>query len=492
MSKIQVFPLTVTRSLLNRSRAAEFHFGEDTALVAVQHMLLQTVDLFQTIGAIGLNLKNAFALGKVYSNSPPVIQSLREMGVTVLESTTPRPGEFHSFFHHDVQRLWRVATEALRHRNIRRVLILDDAGLCITNTPAEVLQRYSVCAVEQTSQGMFLFEESPPPFAVLSWARSAVKLHIGGPIFSQSFLENLNTEYLRGRSLSGASVGVIGLGSIGRAAAKLMARQGARVRFYDPHVPEASPGTISRAKSLEELMTSCDYVVGCSGRNPFRRQWPVRYRPGIKLFSASGGDHEFGPIINDLKRKSDFQVDSETWTITSKQGPSGPIEIAYLGYPYNFVSRDLEAVPTRIVQLETAGLLAALIQARFYLQVCERRAKDNAGLHRVAPRAQHFVFDGWIRTMREQGINLIELFGYEEQMLSEAQHEHWFSENTDLAVSGLNETATAAEDLMERFLNRVAQSGCKGNSERNFRPFRDRGVDFKNAAGAMRTLLHTD
>lgn len=464
MSKIQVFPLTVTRSLVNRAREAEFHFGEDTALVAVQHMLLQTVDLFQTIGAIGLSLKNAFALGKVYSTSPPVIESLRAMGVTVLESTTPPPGEFHSYFHRDVQTLWQVAAGALQGRNIKRIIVLDDAGLCITNAPPEVVQRYAVCGVEQTSQGMFLFEESPPPFAVISWARSAVKLHVGGPIFSQSFLEKLNTEHLRGRSLRGASVGIIGLGSIGRAAAKLMSRQGAKVLFYDPHVqvPESLQGTITRADSLEELMTSCDYVAGCSGRNPFRRQWPIRHRPKIKLFSASGGDHEFGPIIDDLKQKPDFELNPETWTLTSKHGPSGPIEIAYLGYPYNFVSRALEAVPTRVVQIETAGLLAALIQARFYLQVCERRPKDNAGLHRVAPKAQHFVFDAWARTMKDHGIDLSEAFGYEEQVLSAAQHEIWFSENTDVALSELNETTTAVEDLMTRFLSQPCAVRMQG------------------------------
>ena len=52
------------------------------------------------------------------------------------------------------------------------------------------LQRYALCGVEQTSMGMFLFEEKPPPFAVMAWARAAVKLEIGGPIFSQCFIED--------------------------------------------------------------------------------------------------------------------------------------------------------------------------------------------------------------------------------------------------------------------------------------------------------------
>ena len=72
-------------------QAAPFQFGKDTALVAVQHMLDQTVDLFQTVAGMGLSLHNIFALGKVYSNSRPVIETLRQSGVTVIESTLPEP-----------------------------------------------------------------------------------------------------------------------------------------------------------------------------------------------------------------------------------------------------------------------------------------------------------------------------------------------------------------------------------------------------------------
>jgi len=178
MLQIQLSPLTVTRTISNCAQGAQFRFGEDTALVAVQHMLLQTVDLFQTIGAMGLNLKNVFALGKVYSNSLPVIQTLRDMGVTVIDSTTPEPGEFRSHFQRDVERLWKVAAETLSQRNIKRILVLDDGGMCITSVPPEVLQRYTLCGVEQTSLGMFLFEEKPPPFAVMSWARARLNCRL--------------------------------------------------------------------------------------------------------------------------------------------------------------------------------------------------------------------------------------------------------------------------------------------------------------------------
>ena len=454
MSHPELLPLQVTQALLNRARSTQFQFGAGTALVAVQHMLLQTVDLFEIAGAMGLNLKNIFALGKVYSNSPPVIGTLRDRGVTVIESPAPEPGQFDSSFERDVERLWQVTTEKLAQRSIKRILVLDDDGVCITKTPQEVLRQYAVCGVEQTSQGMFLFEEQPPSFAVISWARSAVKVQIGGPIFSHCFIDKLNTEFLGGRPMRGKQLGIIGMGSIGKALAKLAVRQGIKVVFYDraPDVRIPALQGIRRAQSLEDLMFTSDYVAGCSGRNPFKDRWPLNHRPGIKLLSVSTGDQEFGPIIEDLKAKPGFAVDPNTWTITSAHGPSGPIEIAYLGYPYTFVSRAAEAVPTQIVQLETGGLLAALVQARMYLKVRETNPTHNDGVRRISPKAQRFVYETWLKTMKEQGIDLIETFDYDAELLNAALQGDWLSEHTEPSEDEHDEIDRTVEERMAEFI----------------------------------------
>lgn len=457
MSQAQSSPLEVTRALADCARAVRFNFGEDTAMVAVQHMLLQTVDLFKTAGDLGLNPQNVFALGKVYSNSFPVIRALRDMGVTVVDSTPPEPGEFSSYFQRDISRLWNVATESLVQRHIKRVLVLDDAGVCIINLPPNVLHRYDVSGVEQTSSGIFLFEDKPPPCPVISWARSAVKLEIGGPIFSHSFLHKFKTHFLRGRSLHGKQIGIIGFGSIGRGVARLAIREGSHVRFYDPdpglNIPLQLRDQLTRVNSLEELMTVSDYVVGCSGRNPFKGKWPLKHKPGIKLLSASGGDQEFGPIIRDLRTRPDFKVDPHTWDISSKHGPSGCLHIAYMGYPYNFVSRALEAVPGPIVQLETGGLLAALIEARLYLEQFE---KDNR-VQRMSSGAQHFIYKRWLQAMEERRINIGEVFGYEAKTLSAAQHERWLSEHTE------PRTSEADERMVEEMMTRVV---CRRRASR--------------------------
>lgn len=446
MSHSHSSPLEVTQALLNCARADGFRFGDDTALVAVQHMLKQTVDLFQTVVAMGLNLRNIFALGKVYSNSAKVIETLRAMGVTVIESSMPPPGEFHRYFEQDTKRLWQIAAEQFARRGIKRVLVLDDGGVCITSVPPEILERYSLCGVEQTSLGMFLFEEKPPPFAVMSWARAAVKLEIGGALFSRCFIDKFNTEFLRQKPLTRKQLGVIGMGSIGRALASLALREGNEVLYYDPNTAPLND-KVTRTDSLEELMLRCDYVVGCSGRNPFNNKWPLKHKPGIKLLSASGGDQEFGPIINSLKQRSGLSIAPDTWDLSSAHGPSGHIQIAYMGYPYNFVSRTVEAVPTRIVQLETGGLLAALVQASSYLDLCETGQASNRGIHRVSTKSQRFVFERWQLAMRDHKIDIVDLFGYESAVFNAAKHDGWFVEKSDAHIAH-----AVLEEKMSRFL----------------------------------------
>jgi hypothetical protein len=367
----------------------------------------------------------------------------------------PAPGEFDQTFEQDATRLWQVVAEKLSNRRIKRILVLDDGGSSITTAPPELRRRYAMCGVEQTSLGMFHFEKKPPQFAVFSWARSAVKLEIGGPIFSHCLIDRLKKDFLERNP---EQLGVIGMGSIGRALANLAAREGRRVLYYDPRQRlEISPmlrTRVSPAESLEELMVRCDYVIGCSGRNPFQNNWPLKHRPGIKLVSASGSDQEFGPIINYLKTKPDFLLDPDSWDISSELGPCGPIQIAYLGYPYNFVSRAREAVSTHIVQLETGGLLAALIQARLHLEFCEAGVARNSGIHRVSPAAQKFVYEEWLRVMRDSNIDLVEVFAHDPARLRAAQHDGWLAENSEPHPGAGSVTLRMLEDEMDQVVCR--------------------------------------
>jgi hypothetical protein len=310
--------------------------------------------------------------------------------------------------------------------------------------------------VEQISQGVALFEKQPPPYALVSWARAAVKLHIGGSIFSYYLIANVHNKLLVGQVLQDKQVGIMGLGSIGAAMARLLLRDGNTVFFCDREanlpIPQDLQGRITRLDSLEQLMTSCEYVFGCTGRDAFRDRWPMKHRPGIKLISVSSGDQEFGPIIRDLKQHSSFKIDPVTLDITC-DGPCGPIFIPYHGYPYNFIINDGEAVPTRIVQLETGGLLAGLIQARIQLALKEEGVEKNAGIHRVSPEAQHFVYEKWTKVMKNHSINIKQRFGFDETTLNAARHNQWYVDNSEPNPEAGYKPSSKVENAMKRIVN---------------------------------------
>lgn len=447
--------MEVTLALVRCAKAAGFHFGKDTAIVAVQHMLWQTVDLFRAIGNLGVRPENIFALGKIYSNAPEVIDALRALGITIVDSSKPPPGHFDDYFKRDISRFWDIVHSGLNRRHIKRIIVLDDGGECVKNTPPDLMQRYAIEGVEQTSQGIALFEERPPPYALVSWARTAVKLHIGGSIFAYYLITNLHNKLLNGQVLKGKQVGIMGLGSIGAATAKLLLREANTVSFCDRdanlRVPQYLQSRITRLDSLERLMTSCDYVFGCTGRDPFRNNWPMKYRPGITLISGSSGDQEFGPIIRNLKQHLNFKIDPVTLDITCDE-PYGPILILYRGYPYNFIIKDGEAVPTRIVQLEVGGLLAGLIQARIQLALYEEGFENNAGIHRVSPEAQRFVYETWAKAMKKHRTNIKKRFGYDETTLSAARHNQWYVDNSEPNPSAGYKPSSNVENAMNRIV----------------------------------------
>ena len=448
--------MEVTLASVRCARAASFHFGKDTAIVAVQHMLWQTADLFRAIEKLGVRPENIFAMGKIYSNAPEVIETLRAIGVTIADSSKPPPGHFNDYFKRDVRRFWDIVHSGLSRRDIKRIIVLDDGGECIKNTPPDLMQRYAIEGVEQTSQGIALFEERPPPYALVSWARTAVKLHIGGSIFASYLITNLHNKLLNGQVLKDRQVGIMGLGSIGTATAKLLLRDGYTVFFCDRdanlRIPQYLQGRIIRLDSLEQLMTSCDYVFGCTGRDPFRDRWPMKYRPEIKLISGSSGDQEFAPIILDLEQYPSFKVDPVTLDITCEE-PWGPISIPCHGYPYNFVVKDGEAVPTRIVQLETGGLLAGLIQARIQLALYEEGIEKNAGIHRVSPEAQRFIYETWAKAMTKHRINIKERFGYDETTLSAVRHNQWYVDNSEPNPADGYKPSVKVEKAMKRIVS---------------------------------------
>lgn len=115
-----------------------------------------------------------------------------------------------------------------------------DAGVVVVHTPARNAQAVAEFAVAQM-------------FALARQTAQADRYVRGGR------WTDLADPYTRfqGRELAGATLGLVGLGAVGRAVARIAGALGMRVLAYDPYVANAESAELV---TLDELLRSADFV----------------------------------------------------------------------------------------------------------------------------------------------------------------------------------------------------------------------------------------
>jgi hypothetical protein len=114
-------------------------------------------------------------------------------------------------------------------------------------------------------------------------------------------------------------------------------------------------------------------------------------------------------------------------------------------------------VPTSVVQIETAGLLASLIQARTHLRFWEDGRARNCGVQRTSAEAQRFIFETWSSVMKRKQIDLAQVYGYHPGLLEAARERGWFVKNSQPALS-LSDPNWVTEAAMTRMIEEQTSS----------------------------------
>ncbi|MES3020447.1 MAG: 2-hydroxyacid dehydrogenase [Pseudomonadota bacterium] len=104
---------------------------------------------------------------------------------------------------------------------------------------------------------------------------------------------NFSLDGLLGSNLHGKTVGLVGLGKIGMAAARIFKGFGCAVIGHDPSVP-AEFATIGRAGTMHELLAASDYVslhcpLTATTRHMIDAAALARMKPGAMLINTSRG-----------------------------------------------------------------------------------------------------------------------------------------------------------------------------------------------------------
>ncbi len=305
----------------------------DTAVIARQHLLSTTYDLFERLFAKNLKPKNTFLLGKCYSTNKETFDNFTSKGVYVSPYSTAFDS-YRSFDEQSREVIEELLDSAAHLSGLERVVILDDGGDLIL--AANKIFK-NACGVEQTSSGFRKISQAPLEYPVVNVARSEAKLKLESPMIAEAIAVKLQP-YLKNDS----KVLVVGNGPIGNSIYEKLSK-----RYFVTSKQEL----FSDSKLKLDIY---DIIIGCTGDTIIQPDQLKQCKKGAILASASSSDTEF-PAVN-LRKKTIRTYDCHQ-TISVDD-----IILLNSGFPINF-DGSKDSVPPEKIQLTRSLLLVGIYQA---------------------------------------------------------------------------------------------------------------------------------
>lgn len=340
-------------------------------IILAQHLVPTILPLFEALVECGAKPEDIYALGKIYSTNPEVVQELKRLGVNLRLSARTQMGDYEKDLKLGASYLWQELFNSTQGQfEPQGILVLDHGGFLRQTLPPQLLGKYPIVAVEHTAKGFFADSANIVP--VIDMARSrAKKLLEPDAIVSQALnaLREWESNY------SGAKIGIIGCGSIGRALLEQLRREHISCSFFD--IDPLSSKSGCRVKSTTALINQSDIIFGCTGRDIAREvNWSSI--TGNKTFlSLSSGDIEFASL---LKRSSERGCGLETIYLSTDETE---IRIPYGGFPCNFAFAVKGDTGERI-QITRSLTLLSTVQAAVLL-------RRNLAIE-ISPADEKFLF----------------------------------------------------------------------------------------------------
>ena len=335
--------LPLLRYTSNLYPAADF---SNTAIIACQHLLGTTLDLFKELFAKGLRPESVFLLGKCYSTHSGTLKKFQKLGVHVspLSIAFDAGRSYDDQFEDYVANLVDEAASALELKNFARILILDDGGFVIRRVNESFKDVANVVGIEQTSSGHEKLKTIELRFPVINVARSKAKLEIESPLIAKRVIEKLSEKM--GFSMD-TRVLVIGQGSVGKEI-KQQLQGRCTVNGCDSQADRCDfQGNYS------DQLPTFDVIIGATGQLAVTVEECKKLKQGAVLVSASSSDREFPALaLRANTRSKKCHADSEIAGVRFLNG----------GFPINF-DGGLHSLPPNEAQLTRSLLLAGLCEA---------------------------------------------------------------------------------------------------------------------------------
>lgn len=316
------------------------------SVIACQHLLGTTFNLFEELFKKGLKPKNVYLIGKCYSTNEETYQKFIRHGVNVseLSKTFDSHISFDEQFHGYVGKFLQNVTDSVSAQDYKKIVILDDGGGLVSLVNDFFDNFDNFVGVEQTSSGYEKIKNVDLLFPVINIARSRAKLEYESPMVAELITQKIKN-YIKDSGLSEPEILVIGQGYIGEAITKLL-RQEFRTIGCD-----ILPDKCDFNGDYKSDLNGFDIIVGASGNPVLAAGDFGKLKKGVALISASSSDREFSAIYLRV-------LDPKTDDCHKDFNVKG-INLINGGFPINFDGQEHSLSPEKI-QLTRALLLAGV------------------------------------------------------------------------------------------------------------------------------------
>lgn len=360
----------------------------DYYIIAVQHLLRSTGSLFETIIRYGIKPQNIFLTGKIYSTNFETSVKLKKLGINVIESTVPdKLGYYISFLEKDVKFMWKELIKVLTPG--AKIIILDDGGFVLKNVPDEVLLKYKVFGIEQTTSGTRL-QKSFKNFPVIHVATSAAKRIIEPPIVSEAVKIQLGKKI---KDLKPKVIGIIGFGNVGKAIVEEFQKK-YKILVYDSSkdLINKDNGNVHFCNTKKELFIQSDVIIGVTGHDVSDLKWLSETNGNKTLISVSSGDIEFNRILRNCQSQLFEKLESPLQDLRIRTKNGYTLQILRGGLVANFTGKP-DSSPGPVIQMTRGLLLVAIIQ------IIENydRLMNSVGPIILNPDLQNEVVSFWFK-----------------------------------------------------------------------------------------------
>lgn len=364
---------------------------EEYYIISVQHLMRSTGSLFETLIRWGIVPNHIFLTGKIYSAHYESIEKIGQLGINVLKPTIPDClGYYSDFLEKDVLELWEQLKKALKPD--AKIIILDDGGFVLKNVPNDILGKYPVFGIEQTTSGVRL-QNAFKEFPVIHVATSAAKTLIEPPIVSEAVKIQLGEVI---KELQPKTIGIVGYGHVGKAIAEDFSNE-YEIIVYDNNSAINKENKFEHTDNIEALYKKSDLIIGATGNDISKIDWLEDSNGDKTLISVSSGDIEFNSLIRNclpyLTEK--FETPLQDLNLKTKNGHL--LRILRGGLVANFTGKP-DSSPGHVIQMTRGLLFSAIIQVVEGFNVL----KSEIGAIELSTLLQKEVVSLWFQDQPER------------------------------------------------------------------------------------------